>query len=108
VYRNIQSNKAGSTRSRKISSSTGNSISFKEDSIISIPPNTSKIISEYSINKSLIRNCDIRTYPRKKSETKSFTVDESPVVFSNRISYRSKGQLLTVDNSFFCLGNNKL
>jgi hypothetical protein len=80
------------------------SVSFNEEKIVCIPPKTSKIISEYTINKTLIRDCDLFKYPtKKKIKTKSYTVENSPIIFSNKIAY-SVGQsknLIRFENQFY-------
>lgn len=102
VYNNIQTNQAKSSSSANISSSVGFAVSIKEDSIICIPPKTTKRISEYSINNALIRNCDLFKYPRKKEiKTKAYSAEKSPIVFSNRITYEINGSLKLVENEFF-------
>lgn len=87
-----------------VSSSSGRSISYTEEKIIVIPPNTAKIIDEYNINNSLYRDCDLYRYPTKKQiKTLSFDKNNSPLVFSNRIAY-SKGEsmeLKRIENSFY-------
>lgn len=80
------------------------SVSYNEEKIVCIPPQTAKIISEYSINKSLIRDCDLYKYPSKrKIKTKNFTKEETPFIFSNKIAY-SLGQsknLIRFENQFY-------
>ena len=84
----IQSNQISLSKSSGIISSKGYAISTNEEKIICIPSKTAKIISEYSINESLIRSCDLFKYPSKKQvKTISFQKNDSPFVFSNRISY---------------------
>lgn len=66
----------------------GYSVSYKENKIVCIPWMTSKIITEYSINKALFRDCDLFKYPTKKQiKAKYFTKSNSPIVFSNRLMY---------------------
>lgn len=102
VYNNIQTNQVKSSSSANISSSVGYAVSIKEDSLICIPPNTTKRISEYSINNSLIRNCDLFKYPRRKEiKIKSYTEEKSPIVFSNKITYEINGNSKLVENEFF-------
>jgi hypothetical protein len=102
VYNNIQTNQVKSSSSANISSSFVYAVSIKEDSLIYIPPNTTKRISEYSINNALIRNCDLFKYPRRKGiKTKSYTEEKSPIVFSNRITYEINGNSKLVENGFF-------
>lgn len=84
----IQSNQAAEV-SESLMTSSGSSISAKEQKIITIPPGTLKFISEYNINESLYRDCDVLKYPKRKQiRTLHFMKDDSPLVFSNRITYR--------------------
>lgn len=102
LYNNIQTNQVKSSSSANISSSVGYAVSIKEDSLICIPPNTTKRVSEYSINNALIRNCDLFKYPRRKEiKTKAYTAEKSPIVFSNRITYEINGNSKLVENDFF-------
>jgi hypothetical protein len=102
VYNNIQTNQVKSSSSANLGSSVGYAVSIKEDSLICIPPKTTKRISEYSINNTLIRNCDLFKYPRTKEiKTKTYTAEKSPIVFSNRITYEINGNSKLVENEFF-------
>jgi hypothetical protein len=102
VYNNIQTNQVKSSSSENLSSSVGYAVSIKEDSIVCIPPKTTKRISEYSINYSLIRNCDLFKYPRTKEiKTVSYIESESPIVFSNKITYEINGNSKEVTNEFY-------
>lgn len=102
VYNNIQTNKVKSSSSANISSSVGYAVTIKEDSIICVPAKTTKRISEYSINNTLIRNCDLYRYPKRKNiKTKSYSIEESPIVFSNLITYEIKRKKVTVENEFY-------
>ena len=85
----IQSNQAAAEVSESLMTSSGSSVSVKEKKIITIPPGTLKYISEYNINESLYRDCDLLKYPKRKQvRTLHFMKDDSPYVFSNRITYR--------------------
>jgi hypothetical protein len=102
IYNNIQTNQVISSSSANLNSSVGYAVSIKEDSIVCIPPKTTKRISEYSINDALIRNCDLFKYPRTKEiKTVSYSENESPIVFSNRIAYEINGNLKVVTNEFY-------
>lgn len=102
IYNNIQTNQVKSSSSANLSSSVGYAVSIKEDSVVCIPPKTTKRISEYSINEALIRNCDLFKYPRTKEiNTVSYKEDESPIVFSNRITYEINGNSKEVTNEFY-------
>lgn len=98
----IQTNQVKGSSSANLSAAVGYSVSMKEDSIVCIPPKTTKRISEYSINEALIRNCDLFKYPRKKEiTTMSYSEDESPIVFGNRITYEIEGNSKVVTNEFY-------
>jgi hypothetical protein len=102
AYNNIQTNQVKRSSSANFSTSVGYAVTIKEDPIISVPAKTTKRISEYSINSSLIRDCDLFKYPsRKTTTTKSYSVEESPIKFSNIITYESKGERITVQNEFY-------
>ncbi|MBL7839638.1 MAG: hypothetical protein JNJ75_05830 [Cyclobacteriaceae bacterium] len=91
------------TISRGVVKATGYSVSFAEEKVVCIPPHTSKRIAEYSISDNLYRNCDLFKYPTKKQiTTATFTRSNSPVVFSNRITYRpGTGEAMQMNNEFF-------
>ena len=81
----------------------GNSVKIIEDSIIRIPAGTQKSISEYLINNSLVRNCDLPRYPRTKKDVRNSNFDEltTPFVFGNLVRYRHNGNLYSVKNNFY-------
>lgn len=63
-----------------------------------------KFISEYNINESLYRDCDLLKYPRRKQvKTLHFMKEESPFVFSNRITYRvgESAEPVQFENQFY-------
>ena len=100
--RNVQTNRVQSSGSTSMNSFMGYSVSVSEDSIICIPGKTTKRISEYSIYNKLVRNCDLYRYPGKKEiNTKTYTEEKSPIVFSNLITYKSKGKGTKVENKFY-------
>ena len=102
VYNNIQTNQVKSSSSANISSSVGYAVTIKEDSIIRIPAKTTKRISEYSINSTRITDCDLKKYPSRKTiKTKSYSIEQSPIIFSNIITYETKGEKMTVQNEFY-------
>lgn len=102
IYNNIQTNQVKSSNSANLSSSIGYAVSIEEDSIVCVPAKTTKRISEYSINNTLIRNCDLFKYPSKKEiNTKTYTMEQSPMVFSNRITYKVDKEYFKIENEFF-------
>lgn len=104
-YQNLlQTNQVTSSNKMGVISSSGYSISYNEDKIICIPPFSSKLISEYSINNVRYQSCDLYKYPDKRSiNTVSFTKENSPVTFSNRIEYffDSKDEPILIKNDFY-------
>lgn len=63
-------------------------VSIKESCIVCIPPGASKVFSEYVINTSILNDCQAETmYPKLQSKATTFTKEESPIVFINRIVY---------------------
>lgn len=100
----LQTNKISATNTIGAMASSGHSVSYNEEKIICIPSMTSKVITEYSINQSLFRDCDLFKYPAKKQiQTKSFTKSVSPFVFSNRITYTvgQTGNPVKFENEFY-------
>jgi hypothetical protein len=100
----LQTNNKTATSNIGLVNSIGYSVSFNEEKIINIPPKTSKYITEYSINNSFYRDCDLFKYPTKKQiKTKTFSKTDSPLVFSNKIAYfmESPEKLIVFDNSFY-------
>lgn len=100
----IQTNSISATNTSNKMLSKGYSVSISEEKIVCIPSKTSKIISEYSINNSLFRSCDLYKYPTKKQiNTKTFSKEDSPIKFSNRIAYTigQSDNLIKFENEFY-------
>ena len=100
----LQTNRISSTSSIGLMSTSGYSVSYNEEKILCIPAMTSKTITEYNINQSLFRDCDLYVYPNKKQiRTKSFAKSTSPLVFSNRIAYTvgKSDNLIKFENEFY-------
>jgi hypothetical protein len=104
VYGLIQTNRISATSTIGVIESEGFSVSYLEERIICIPAKTSKSIAEYKINGSLFRNCELLRFPLpRQAKTIKLTKTESPMVFSNRLSY-SFGRndvLIKVQNEFY-------
>ena len=84
--------------------SSGFSTSYNEEKIVCIPSKTSKRITEYCINESLYRDCDLFKYPTKNQiNSKSFSQFDSPIIFSNRIAYTIglSDELIKLENEFY-------
>lgn len=100
----FQSNSAEAGVSESVMSSSASSVSHKEKKIITIPPGTLKFISEYNITESLYRDCNLLKYPKRKQiRTLQFRKDDSPYVFSNRITYRvdKSAEPIQFENEFY-------
>ena len=100
----ILTNRLSVSSSLGMINSSGHTVSYNEEKIVCIPGMTSKIISEFSINQSLFRDCALLKYPTKKQiKSKTFAQSNSPLVFSNRIAYTVGQSNTTVKfvNEFF-------
>lgn len=100
----FQTNSAESGVSESVMSSSASSVSHKEKKIIIIPPGTLKFISEYNITESLYRDCNLLKYPKRKQiRNLQFMKDDSPYVFSNRITYRvgESAEPIQFENEFY-------
>lgn len=77
----------------------------KENPIVCIPANSSKLICEYSISSNLIRNCEKKqAYPKRKSVPITFTKEDTPLIFKNRIAYsfdKNGNDLKFIENEFW-------
>lgn len=100
----LQNNSIQTSASAGVITSSGYSTAYYEPSIIHIPAKTSKIIAEYTINERLYRDCDLFKYPSKSQiKSKSFSKTDSPIVFSNRISYTvgASTEPIKFENEFY-------
>lgn len=71
-----------------LSSSSNKGVTYQEEEIVCIPPNASKVISEYNIVSGVYRDCDLFRYPKRSQIiTKQFSQHNTPYTFSNRITY---------------------
>lgn len=86
------------------SSYSGNSMTSVERQEVVIPPHTRKHIDAYAINQDLLQLCDQEKFPsRSEIKSNTYSKSNSPIVFSNRISYREMGSQQTqkFKNEFF-------
>ncbi len=100
----LQTNSISATNTYGLITSKGYSVTFNEERILCIPSHTSKIITEYFINQTLLRDCELFKYPSKKQiKTKNYTKANSPLIFSNRLSYSvgQKDNFTKFENEFF-------
>ena len=76
----------------------------KQLPVIGIAPHAQKKIGNYVIDKTQIVDCDLNIKPQKNEPaTMGFTLENSPVVFGNVITYRvgEKGPEQTVQHMFY-------
>lgn len=86
------------------SSSKSSSVTTEEKSIIAIPPHTSKSFAEYAISQKCFYDCNQNITPSKKqSPSYDFQLINSPLTFSNYITYRigDNPQEFTFINDFY-------
>lgn len=94
----IHSNTASTNASTYASGTT----QMKEKEVISIPPHSAKYVSEYTIISFIHHECGMVTNPREESREFVYTRENSPVVFSNIISYcKANGVKEIVRNEFY-------
>lgn len=88
-----------------LTSRNESSVTFNEEKMVCIPSNSYKVISEYLISESMYRDCDLLRYPMTKKQTRtlSYTKDNSPIVFGNRIAYTigKSNEIKHIENNFF-------
>lgn len=66
-----------------------NGITELESRTITIPPKTSKSISEFRINDVLFRSCDLLLFPTSKQiKSLTYNEDNTPIQFYNLISFK--------------------
>lgn len=69
--------------------SSNQTVGYEEKNTMIIPPNSYKTISEYTLGNDLYSDCDYELYPsRKEIKTQNFNKENSPIRFSNRVSYK--------------------
>lgn len=109
------------TNSKGVSVANSHGIEYSEKPIVAVPQGSSRLISEYCIEKNLFALCNMDT-PNGKSESiyminnryklspndlkvgaTHYTENDSPLYFSNSISYKvgSEGKTIMVKNSFY-------
>ena len=100
----FQTNMGQVSKEASIMNSFASSVAFNEQKVVCIPSKTLKYIDEYKITEMLYRDCDILRFPRRNNvQTKSFDINDTPLVFSNRITYTvgDSDELINFENEFY-------
>ena len=99
-FPNSRYSSSSSTSTSALSSSYGTA--YSEKPMLTIPPKTMILISEFGIVESRYINCGLMKFPSQRDiKTLSFEKKNSPFVFYNLITYISKGDTLRLENNFF-------
>jgi hypothetical protein len=89
---------------KSITSGDQHSVATVEARQISVPPKTARSISEFDINRTIYRDCELFLYPsRKQIKGKTFTAATSPLKFYNTIAYTvgNKEVRTKINNDFY-------
>lgn len=102
VGRLLFGNAFSSTFSTSTTMGHSQSVAITDQPILAIPPKSSKFVKNFSILSSEIVSCDLRYYP-EESDAVQYTAENSPLVFSNYITYTIGGDttLRNVENKFY-------
>lgn len=89
----------------KATKGVSSSVMIPEEQIAIIPPHATKVFGEYDIFNKIYTSCDLKENPSKNEEaTIHFTQNNSPINFSNVISYsfdKSGEELTHIDHKFY-------
>ena len=104
-YTSASYSSSSSKSSTKIESSTSahtSSVTYKEQPIVVVPPHKKKAVSTYVITQKLQLSCDLERFPATSSRV-TYTQNNSPIQFSNYISYTvgENKTVVTVENGFY-------
>lgn len=106
-WRNLNNYVPGAITAQKgaaNSQSNSKGVSYYEKDVIALPPHSSKSISEYSISTNVFYDCEYNITPNnKETPSYSFSYDQSPIVFTNYITYRvgEDSAPKTISNTFY-------
>jgi len=99
VYSNGTSSNPGAIGNQ---SASGVETNYPQMQQMIIPPLTKMRVEEYVITEWQYQDCDYNVYPsRKEVETLKFSEEESPLEFSNLITYTSGAETINYENQFF-------
>lgn len=92
------------TATKSIVNNFSNGVETIESKVVAVPSKASKTISEFKINETVFRDCDMLRFPSKRETSKkSFSETSSPLKFYNSISYKigEKEAKFNVKNDFY-------
>lgn len=91
--------------SNTLATNSTSGVEVVEAKIMAVPPKTSKTVSEFNINQTLFRDCDMLRFPSsKQTSTKMFSEQSSPIRFYNTIAYKLGDKVNKVKNDFYVSG----
>lgn len=78
-------------------------VSINEKEVVCVPPHSMKSFKEYDVTNELFRSCELLLYPKMKQESvQEFSKSNSPLVFSNVISYvKADATSKTIQTEFY-------
>jgi len=105
ILSNSRISESGVIYGNGVSQSRNKSIEIQEQDFVRIPSKASKILGEYNLVNSRIKDCDLKKTPTYKEKVDSvvFSNENSPLNFNNRVTYRVQGndQKYLVENTFY-------
>lgn len=94
-----------SYNSTSLATNSSSGLEIAEPKVIAIPPKTAKSISEFNINETVFRDCDLLRFPSsKETSTKTYSEQTSPIRFYNAITYKIGDKVTKVKNDFYVSG----
>lgn len=89
-------------RVQTLGANSSSSITYGEQSVMTIPPKTFIHISEFAVTNSRHTDCDLPKYPSKGDAiVLKYELANSPYVFSNLITYSTAIDTIRMENKFF-------
>jgi hypothetical protein len=89
-----------STTSTSTTFGSASSVSVASNPIVAIPPKSSKVVSHFSLISHEYIDCDLQYFPEDKDKI-TFTKKNSPLVFSNYITFKIGDKTKIIENSFY-------
>lgn len=88
--------------SNTVATNSTSGVQIVEAKVVAIPSKSSKKVSEFNINQTIIRDCDLLRFPTsKQTSNKGFSEDSSPLKFYNIITYKLGDKTNKVKNDFY-------